>query len=1393
MIKKSLMAVLLLISLHLGYCQDISSLIPDYWTINIFVGQIEGYGYETPVISTTQTDTLKYSDNLQPVIFPVKDKIDTTTFIGINQYLYDYGTPVGNGDYELEYFPFLEKAIDYYWGEMFKDIIAGTIFNLFPTKIRFNYIYAPDGNPWSVDRLTTSSPYNYLQDAYLYKFKDTLQTALGDSIWNSYNSRLVNKRQLTILCLPSINSDFAWSFTEYVGTTVYLMYRPDHPDETNRIVAHELGHLITYFRDNGAPGAKGFQYNDLVQTQDGMQYTGQTFGSSGCYDIMHSSGGNPGNPPNMPYGITPYFTEDIINATLAYSSTNVIVPPTNFQHLIIEDSLSNNETHVRLKAVRERLLPEDYGLAYQAVSLPIRIDEEYSSDIGVNANFVENQKILIELRNGKGFDNFSPMYSSEVNKGILVSHIIKFSDPSKLTNLGIRITDIECATAYPDTNEFGEPYRNPDSTWTKNEDLDKNGVWYFGKKTNDWLDEHAPNDVYSYNAGKGTWYRFRESANNLSLPTDFFNDTDRNKFTPSTRPNTNSWKDAETNIGIFIDKIEGDYADLRIYRNYHSVPLTRSNAKLLPDGNNGLSIMNDGYIGERFYVDSLTWLYLGTKNPDLPDDFIPTTTLVPGTYMHVRNGGYLQLKNDSKLRLENSKLEFRKGSKFAPFAVAGIEIDNSEMIFQDGYIQQNENLYAYFISESGASSFYNSNFNMIGSSLLTLNENSKFTVLSGSNVTLSSQSVLTLRSGSYLNIEGGSAVYLSAGTRLVVEGNAEITGNLVVGDGAIIEIRDNAKLLVNNSNINIHPATTVTLGISSVLEIGNNSSLNLDGGLPVMLGDGASIIIKDNGSLITTNLGTENVTFRNSGEMWYAIMCEVGSKIEFYGAEIIGADIGIWGTPEFCRIENSSFLDCENGISIVNSPDYVITNNRMTGKGLNSYGYAKGSGITLTNCSLPISGNTIQNYADGIKLVSSSIILAENRIINNYNSGLLITGNGSKPVLVNSLSKDLIPRLNNEIYGNNIDYPIYNGAQIYMRYSAGAYLTGGYNNIYSGQIGVVPSVPCIRGILVTSPEPVISKVLISAERNYWGYGSIDEINQPDFFFFRNSTFDTGYSIAFDPYALVPYTIDGAASTDLSSNEPRSTEETLLLNAMKLEETGSSKASIKLYENIIKKYPSTPEYYIAESRLPGLYIKEEIPLEELLTSFNENIEEETVLGKKFFKGLRVSTHIKAKNYDTAIMYAEEMKNEAETEEEALLSDIDIAVANMMKESEGKGKSDSPSDSLEKLLNMLNGKDSKDGSPSEITESSLPTQHELFQNYPNPFNPVTQIKFALAKTAEVKLSVYNISGQKVAELANGTINAGYHTVDFDGSRFNSGVYYYMLEADGRNITKKMVLTK
>jgi len=173
---------------------------------------------------------------------------------------------------------------------------------------------------------------------------------------------------------------------------------------------------------------------------------------------------------------------------------------------------------------------------------------------------------------------------------------------------------------------------------------------------------------------------------------------------------------------------------------------------------------------------------------------------------------------------------------------------------------------------------------------------------------------------------------------------------------------------------------------------------------------------------------------------------------------------------------------------------------------------------------------------------------------------------------------------------------------------------------------------------------------------------------------------------------------------------------------------------------------------------------------------------------------VSSHIKAKNYDTAIALSEEMKLEAGTEEEIILCDIDLAISNMLKnaENKGKGRNESTAADITALLDKLTGGEEK-GDPADITDAVIPETSRLYQNYPNPFNPVTQIKFDLAKTDNVKLCVYNINGQKVAELMNGVQNAGIHTIEFDGSKLNTGVYYYTLETDGIRHTQKMILTK
>lgn len=92
-----------------------------------------------------------------------------------------------------------------------------------------------------------------------------------------------------------------------------------------------------------------------------------------------------------------------------------------------------------------------------------------------------------------------------------------------------------------------------------------------------------------------------------------------------------------------------------------------------------------------------------------------------------------------------------------------------------------------------------------------------------------------------------------------------------------------------------------------------------------------------------------------------------------------------------------------------------------------------------------------------------------------------------------------------------------------------------------------------------------------------------------------------------------------------------------------------------------------------------------------------------------------------------------------------------------------------------------------------ENQKPLTYNLYQNYPNPFNPITTIEFALPVNGKVRLTLYDILGREVKEIASGIFDAGNHKIKLDASNLTSGVYYYKLEANDFISVKKLILIK
>jgi hypothetical protein len=93
---------------------------------------------------------------------------------------------------------------------------------------------------------------------------------------------------------------------------------------------------------------------------------------------------------------------------------------------------------------------------------------------------------------------------------------------------------------------------------------------------------------------------------------------------------------------------------------------------------------------------------------------------------------------------------------------------------------------------------------------------------------------------------------------------------------------------------------------------------------------------------------------------------------------------------------------------------------------------------------------------------------------------------------------------------------------------------------------------------------------------------------------------------------------------------------------------------------------------------------------------------------------------------------------------------------------------------------------------------PKEFMLLQNYPNPFNPATVISYQLPAYSNMKLTIYNILGQKIKTLVNSFQNAGEHSLVWDATDeksnlVSSGVYFYKLEVGAMNLQKKMMLLR
>ena len=114
-------------------------------------------------------------------------------------------------------------------------------------------------------------------------------------------------------------------------------------------------------------------------------------------------------------------------------------------------------------------------------------------------------------------------------------------------------------------------------------------------------------------------------------------------------------------------------------------------------------------------------------------------------------------------------------------------------------------------------------------------------------------------------------------------------------------------------------------------------------------------------------------------------------------------------------------------------------------------------------------------------------------------------------------------------------------------------------------------------------------------------------------------------------------------------------------------------------------------------------------------------------------------------------------------------------------------------IDSLTNQFSGIDITFLVSDVANEQQLPNDIVLYQNYPNPFNPGTNISFYIPEAMTVKLKIFNILGETVAEIVNDFLTAGTHSFEFNGRALSSGFYLVTLETAVSIKSQKILLLK
>jgi hypothetical protein len=256
----------------------------------------------------------------------------------------------------------------------------------------------------------------------------------------------------------------------------------------------------------------------------------------------------------------------------------------------------------------------------------------------------------------------------------------------------------------------------------------------------------------------------------------------------------------------------------------------------------------------------------------------------------------------------------------------------------------------------------------------------------------------------------------------------------------------------------------------------------------------------------------------------------------------------------------------------------------------------------------------------------------------------------------------------------------------------------------------------------------------------------------------------------------------------------------IINGLGLEKQGKINEAIAFYKNLINKDSFVKPSLTRLALIKNKYSKPEI------TNYFENQANNHNKHYGKIKKFLGDIYLKDKKFDDAMTAYNDVINNSSTDYDAINARFEklfayfhvknnISMASQIL-SELKDMNLTDQEHLIRLnivSDLIDGANIRLNKKASTISVKIPLSYELSQNYPNPFNPNTIISYSLPKPGNVTLKVYDILGKEVASLVNEYKSEGNYNVNFNASRFASGVYIYQLRANDIILSKKMVLTK